>query len=151
MHALAFTAGQGQVAASGKMKRIGGFERLGDDFGIAHAAAGVRQATHADDFIDRKRKAQARTLRQHGQALGSFLSRPVGERTLVEADPAFTGRQLTTQSGEQGAFAGAVRPQHTQHFTGAQLDIDVGQHRALATAYQQVVCPQHQERPRTSR
>ncbi|MNQ68638.1 hypothetical protein D3C85_832000 [compost metagenome] len=133
------------------MKRIGGFERLGDDFGITHAAAGVGQATHADDFVDRERKVQARTLRQHGQAFGPLLTRPVGEWTLVEADPAFTDRQLTTQGSEQGAFAGTIGSQHAQHFTGTQLDIDVRQYRAVATTYQQVVCPQHQERPRTSR
>ncbi|MNI85544.1 hypothetical protein D3C73_1425480 [compost metagenome] len=111
----------------------------------------MRQASHAHDFIDREGEVQARTLRQHGQALRPLLAWPVGEWALVEADRAFAGRQLAAQGREQGAFAGAVRSQHAEHLTGVQLDIDVRQYRAVATTYQQVVCPQHQERPRTSK
>ena len=64
--------------------------------------------------------------------------------------PALAGKFIA-QGGEQGAFAGAVRSQHAKDLTRMQLDIDVRQHGATAAPHQQVVCPQHQERPRTSR
>ncbi|MNE16752.1 hypothetical protein D3C80_1097060 [compost metagenome] len=151
VHALAFATGQGQVAAPGQVAGVGGSERIGDDLGIAHPAAVVGQTAHADHFIDRKREVQARALGQHRQAFGPCLARPVSQVQTVEADLALAHRQLTAQGAEQRTFTGTVGAQHAEDFARTQFDIDVCQHGARTASYQQVVGPQHQERPRTSR
>ncbi|MNG07132.1 hypothetical protein D3C84_904210 [compost metagenome] len=59
VHALPLTTGQRQVAALRQVQGVSRRQRFGDDFGIAHAAAGVGQAPHADHFIDREGEVQA--------------------------------------------------------------------------------------------
>ena len=70
---------------------------------------------------------------------------------LVEPYIAVARLQLATQRTEQGALAGAIGPQHAEHFTRTQFQVDIRQHRARAALYRQIFRAQHQVRPRSNK
>ncbi|MNC54012.1 hypothetical protein D3C75_1034680 [compost metagenome] len=151
MHALAFATGQGQITASGQMGGIRRGQRLGDDFPIALLAAGMRQATHGHHLLDAKGEAQGRTLRQHGQAARPLAPRPGGQVTSVQQHPPVRRQQFAAERAEQGALAGPVGAEHTEHLAGLQGQVDIRQHRAGTTADRQLLGTQHQKRSRSNR
>ena len=151
VHALAFAAGQRQVAAPGQMAGVGRRQGLGDDLHIALAAAGMGQPTEADHRLHRKGEAQRRTLRQHRQALRASDARPVVEAALVEQHQPFGRLQFATESAKQGALASAVGAEYAEHLARPQLQLEAFQYSLSATADGQVLHAQHQARPRNSR
>ena len=151
MHALAFAAGQGQVAAASQMSGIGSLQRGSDDLIIPDPAALMGQAAHADHFFDPKGEVQGRYLRKHGQALGSQRPGPVAQLAFIEPDIALVSLQLAAQSAEQGAFPGTVRPQYAKDFARFDLERDVGQYDLSTPTDLQILRSQHQARPRSSK
>ena len=151
VHALALAARQRQVAAPAQVLGVCGTQRRLDDFAIAYAAAGMRQAPHADHVEYRKGEIQGRTLRQHGQAPRTLLAGPGTQRAPVQGHAAGGGLQLATEGTEQRALAGPVGAEHAEHLARLQVQVDIGQHGAGPAPDTEIIGTQHQARPRTSR
>ena len=86
-----------------------------------------------------------------GRWLGPLRTLPILEFAVIQPDLAFIRLQLRAQRAQQRTFAGAIGAEHTQDFTGLQVQGHVGQYGFATTADLQVFHSQHQARPRNSR
>ncbi|MCY1548340.1 hypothetical protein D9M68_844440 [compost metagenome] len=133
------------------MRRVSRLQRRGDDLLVAQPTTLVRQAPHADDFLDTEGKIQGRGLRQDRQAPGALGTLPLGQWPVIQPDLPLGRAQLAAQPRQKGTFARTVGPEHAEHFARVELEIDVRQYRLAATVDVQVLRSQHQARPRTNR
>lgn len=111
----------------------------------------MRQAAHGHHLTHGKGETQAGALRQYRQASRPRLSWPTGQGLPVQADAALARRHFAAQGRQQRALAGAIGAEYPEHGARLHLQIDALQHQGVATAHAEIVRPQHQARPRTSR
>ncbi|MNF94348.1 hypothetical protein D3C84_770560 [compost metagenome] len=133
------------------MPGIGSLQRGGDDFVIADPAGLVRQAPHADDFLDAKGEVQGRDLWQYRQALRSLRASPVTQLALIEPHAGMISLQLAAQGAQQRTFARTVRPQHAEDLSRFEFKRNIHQDNLAASADVQILRSQHQARPRSNR
>ncbi|MNJ33123.1 hypothetical protein D3C77_278020 [compost metagenome] len=133
------------------MPGICGVQRRVDDLLITDQSRTMRQSAHADHFFDLERESETGDLRQHRQALGSLLTRPVRQVSAIQGHAPLTGIQLTAQRTEQAAFPCTIGAKYAQHLVGLQRQADITQHLIAAPLQEQVFDTKHQVRPRSNR
>ena len=93
---------------------------------VHDAETRFRQATEKDVLRDRQMRRLHELLIDHGDAeLDHAERRRVRDFGAVDANFAAAGRLRAGQHLHQRRFAGAVFPDQSVHFTGANVEIDV--------------------------